>query len=375
MSMTNRERTMAILNYQPCDRLPVVHFGYWDALLEKWHQEGHLTAEEAAGYVDGNEADRAIAKKLGFDFNWQPTYCPNISLNPPFTPEVLETLPDGSRKLLDANGAIVLDKPDVVASIPVEYDHILKDRESWEAHFLPRLQYHADRQREALLDYAVQAGREDGAPLALHCGSLYGELRNWLGFEGISYLSVDDEDLYTEIIDTVGQLALDVTAQALASGVHFDYGHFWEDICFKNGPMISPRVYEEKVAPWYRKITDLLRAHGIHIISLDCDGVVDLLIPVWLRSGINTMFPIEVGTWHASIAPWREKYGRELRGVGGMNKHVLSGDYADVDKEIERLRPLIELGGYIPCPDHRLPIDTRWETVQYYCDQLRKVPL
>jgi hypothetical protein len=30
-------------------------------------------------------------------------------------------------------------------------------------------------------------------------------------------------------------------------------------------------------------------------------------------------------------------------------------DYAAIDKEIERLKPLVDLGGYIPCPDHRIP--------------------
>jgi uroporphyrinogen decarboxylase len=59
------------------------------------------------------------------------------------------------------------------------------------------------------------------------------------------------------------------------------------------------------------------------------------------------MFPIEVGVWDASIAPWREKYGSGLRGVGGMNKNVLSYDKKAVDEEIERLKPLIALGGYI----------------------------
>lgn len=104
---------------------------------------------------------------------------------------------------------------------------------------------------------------------------------------------------------------------------------------------------------------------------MDCDGVVDSLLPIWLESGVNTMFPVEVGTWKASIAPWRERYGSALKAVGGMEKSVLSGDYSDVDREIERLRPLIDLGGYIPCPDHRLPLDTKWETVQYYCDRMK----
>ena len=83
------------------------------------------------------------------------------------------------------------------------------------------------------------------------------------------------------------------------------------------------------------------------------------------------MFPIEVGTWNASIAPWREKYGRELRGVGGMNKTVFARDRAAVEAEVERLKLLIALGGYIPCPDHRISPDADFELVRYYCELMR----
>ena len=84
------------------------------------------------------------------------------------------------------------------------------------------------------------------------------------------------------------------------------------------------------------------------------------------------MFPIEVGTWNASIAPWREQYGRELRGVGGMDKTVFAHDSPAVDAEIERLKPLVDLGGYIPCPDHRIAPDAKWDNVQYYCERMRQ---
>lgn len=84
------------------------------------------------------------------------------------------------------------------------------------------------------------------------------------------------------------------------------------------------------------------------------------------------MFPIEVGTWNASIKPMREKYGEIIRGVGGMNKNIFALDYKEIDKEIERLKPLVELGGFIPCPDHRIPPDAKWENVQYYCEQMKE---
>jgi uroporphyrinogen decarboxylase len=43
-----------------------------------------------------------------------------------------------------------------------------------------------------------------------------------------------------------------------------------------------------------------------------------------------------------------------------------------VRAEVERLRPLVELGGYIPCPDHRIPPDAEWELVRYYTDLMRE---
>lgn len=369
--MTNRQRALAVLNYKSTDQLPVVHFGFWYETLMKWHEEGHLTLEEAKGWVDGNKADRSISEKLGFDFNWYSCFHSQTSLMPAFERKVLEQMPDGSRKVLNHCGAIELEI-DGAGSIPAEVGYTLKDRASWEEYYLPKLQYSEERiDFEALA--AVKPPHERDIPLGIHCGSLFGEIRNWLGFEGVTYLYYDDEVLYDEIINTVGDLCYRVTERVLQSGVQFDFGHFWEDICFKNGPLVAPGVFEEKVGPHYSKITDLLKRYGVETISLDCDGLIDSLIPTWFENGVNTMFPIEVGTWKAEIRPWRETYGKGLKGVGGMNKNVFAGDFAAIDEEIERLKPLIELGGYIPCPDHRIPPDAKWENVKYYCDRLRSL--
>jgi len=374
---------MAILHYQEYDRLPIVHFGFWTETLEKWAKEGHIAAEEAQNWADGNPTDAAITKKIGFDFNWYNCFHPHTRLVPPIEPKVLEELPDGSRKVLNEDGAVVIQK-EGATGIPSEVDHILKDRKAWEEFFLPRLQFFVERVTgqyvntgtewlpfdDGGLDY-LKRGEWDN-PYGLHCGSLYGVIRNWLGLVGSAYLLVDDEPLFDEIIDTVGDLCYQCTKTALESRARFDFAHFWEDISFKSGPLINPRVFRAKVGPHYKRITDLIHSCDIDIISLDSDGRIDELIPVWFDNGVNTMFPIEVGTWGANIKPWRERYGRELRGVGGTNKKVFAWDYAAVDAEVERLKPLVELGGYIPCPDHRIPPDARWENVQYYCEKMRK---
>lgn len=65
-------------------------------------------------------------------------------------------------------------------------------------------------------------------------------------------------------------------------------------------------------------------------------------------------------------------YGSEIRGVGGMNKNVFALDYKAVDEELERLKPLVELGGYIPCPDHLIPPEASFKNVAYYCERMRK---
>ncbi len=383
--MTNRERAYAILHYEDYDRLPVVHFGYWRETLAKWADEGHITKEQAENWGDGNAIDAEIAEKLGFDFNWYTCFSPNSGLVPPFETKVVEEFPDGTQYVQNANGVIIVQKPGA-GSIPSEIDHILKDRASWEKQFKHRLEFTIDRVNKSMVNVGggkfaafdeggrefLQKGERD-FNYGLFCGSMFGRVRDWLGLENSCYLYADGPDLFKEIIDTNADLCYQCVKAVLETGAKFDFAHFWEDICFKNGPLISPAVFEEYVASHYKRITDLVGQYGIDIVSLDCDGCIDALVPIWLKNGVNTMFPIEVGTWNASIEPWRKQFGRELRGVGGVRKHIFAeDDKSAVDAEVERLKPLVELGGYIPCIDHRIAPDGKWELVQYYCDKMRK---
>ena len=381
--MTHRTRTMAVLHYAPYDRLPIVHFGFWHETLEKWAAEGHITQEEATSWADGNVVDSNLSVKLGFDANWYNTFSPPMRLYPNFSPRVVKEFPDSSRHVLNGYGVTIKEVPGVT-SISPEIAHMLVDRASWEEHYKWRLQWSDNRLAEAVVrcndkmvpfndgGCAFLRADERDYPYGLHCGSLYGHIRDLLGVVGLSYLMVDDAPLFDEIIDTVGELVFQGVKCILASGAKFDFAHFWEDICFKNGPLIRPETFAAKVGPHYRRITDLLHRHGIDIITVDCDGWIDSLIPTWIENGVNTMFPIEVGTWDASIKPWREKYGQELRGVGGMNKVAFSRDRSAIDAEIERLKPLVEMGGYIPCPDHRIAPDAKWDNVRYYCEHMRE---
>lgn len=365
--MNNRERLNAIMHYKQPDRMPAVHFGYTSELLQVWVEQGHLSKE----ILHAPNAEELISQKLGFDFGWNQTSFYNYFLYPYFEPHLVEKLENGFETHMQSNGVTVLKRAGA-GSIPAEVDHLLKDRDSWNEHYLPRLQASEERFFQKGLDDAIRE-QEKGNPVGLHCGSLCGHIRDILGIVGLSYMTVDDEDLLAEIFETVGNLCYASVERCLATGFQFDYAHFWEDVCYKNGPLISPDMFRELTGPFYKKITDLLKKHGVDVVSVDCDGCIDMLIPIWMENGVNTMFPIEVGTWNASIEPWRRQYGKQLRGVGGMRKALFAKDRAAIDAELRRLAPMAKELGYIPCPDHRMPMDAKWENVQYYAEKVKDI--
>ena len=376
MKKTPAENTWAILHYREHDAIPVLEFGYWEELVQQeWREQGHLTAEEC-DLIDGKipgwwgKVCESISARLGFDQPFRDTGFAT-SLFPPFESRIIRTLPDGSRHRLNGEGVVLLEVPGVT-SIPMEIEHTLVDRASWEKEYLPRLQWDPRRLGDDLPARIAAFNSTPDRVRRLNVGSGIGTIRNILGIVGLSYMQADDPDLLHEIIQTFGEISYRGVKTLLDMGLRPQAAHYWEDISYNHGPLVSPAFFREEVVPVYRRVTSLLREYGCDIVQVDSDGKLDELVPLFLEGGVNTMFPIEIGTWKTDFARWRQLHGRELRGIGGMNKHVLSQDKAAVDAEIERLKPWIELDGYIPCPDHRLPLGTKWELVQYYVETFRK---
>lgn len=371
--MTNRERAMNILHFRPVDRFPAVHFGYWSSLLEEWAQQGKIPKELAEqGNRDGSEADRELDRLIGWDFNWSQVRGTDNGLRPRFEYRELEVLPDGSRRVQNEVGLIERIKPGVV-SIPSEDDYILKDREAFETLYRPKMQYASER---VDLEYYrhFNETRPSDIPVGLHLGSVLGDIRNMASVIGMSYLIYDeDEALFADIVDAYAEMQYQCVKAVLETGAKFDFGHYWEDICFKNGPLVSPELFQEVCAKHYKKRNDLCHEYGIDIISLDCDGVTEKLLPTWFENGVNTMFPIEVGVWGDQFEPARRKFGTGMLGVGGMDKTAFRKDKAAVDAEIERMKSLASLGGFIPCPDHRIMPGSKFELVQYYAEEIKKL--
>ena len=372
--MTNRERAMNILHYKPVDRMPAVHFGYWGELLTEWADQGKIPRELAEGNWDSSPKDRELDKLIGWDFNWNSCVGTANGLRPGFETKELEVLPDGSRRILTGTGIIEKVKPGVT-SIPSEDDYLLKDREAFETLYRPKMQFSPERVNTEFFK-TFNENRDMDIPIALHLGSVMGQIRDMTSVMGMSYLMYDeDEDLFADIVDTYAEMQYQCVKAVLETGAKFDFAHYWEDICFKNGPLLSPEIFDELCAKHYKKRNDLCHQYGIDIISLDCDGVTGQIQDTWIKTGVNTLFPIEVGVWGDQFEPARKKYGLEQRGVGGMDKTAFRKDKAAVDAEIERMKRLASLGGFIPCPDHRLMPGSKFELVQYYAEEIKKIKL
>ena len=372
--MTNRERGLNLLHFKPVDRMPAVHFGYWPELLSEWVAQGKIPAELAVGNHDGSDKERELDKIIGWDFNWYHVCGSNNHLLPGFESKIIEVLPDGSRRMQNGDGVIERIKPGIT-SIPSEDDYLLKDREAFELYYRPRMQYAPER---VDIEFYKRFNdiRPKDKPVGLFLGSVMGNIRNITTVIGMSYLIYDeDEELFADIVDTYADMQYKCAEAILQTGAKFDFAHFWEDICFKNGPLLSPEIFDELCAKHYKKRCDLCHKYGIDIISVDCDGVVEKLIPTWVENGVNTMFPLEAGVWGDQFEPARKKFGNAVLGIGGMDKTALRADKAAVDKEIDRVKRLSALGGFIPCPDHRLMPGTKFELVQYYAEEIKKIKI
>jgi uroporphyrinogen decarboxylase len=334
-------------------------FGFWEETLPTW---------EAQGYPRGANPDIFF----GMDPQWISAPI-NVGLLPGFHWEVLEDR-ETTRIVRDHEG-VIKEESKGSASIPRFLSHSLTDRTSWEKEFVPRLDPTNPRRYPA--NWAewvtVNGAPERDYPLGLPAGSLYGWIRDWMGVENVSTLVYDDRVLFAEMVETVTDCIIQTLSCALESGVSFEYASMWEDMCYRAGPLLSPKLFRQIVVPNYKRLTETLRKGGVDVVVLDCDGDISLLIPLWLEAGVNVMFPIEVGVWGADPVALRRQYGKELLMIGGVSKLVLAGSKEGITAEVERLAPLVEEGGYIPTPDHRVPPDVPYEHYRHYLREARRV--
>jgi uroporphyrinogen decarboxylase len=191
-----------------------------------------------------------------------------------------------------------------------------------------------------------------------------------MGFENAAAACAEQPDLIHDMMEHITNLVLRVVERAVRE-VPLDYASFWEDMCFRNGPMISPWMFKEFMVPRYKRITDLLKEHGVDVVYVDCDGDINQLVGLWIEGGVNCMFPLEI-RGGSDPYPMRAKYGRQVLLMGGVDKTKLIEGKAAIRQEVRRLEKLVADGGYIPHVDHRCPPDVTYKNYLYYLKTKRE---
>jgi uroporphyrinogen decarboxylase len=288
-------------------------------------------------------------------------------LFPPFEKTILEVKAD-RRISRDEEGNIV-ETFLSVTSMPRYIRFGLETRADWERYQKERLDPSLEG-RIGDVREAAQSAQAQGLPILFDAGSLYGWLRNWMGLEGLSIALLIERDWVEMMMDHLVELTLALIERALP-GIPVDAAKWWEDMCYNKGPLLSPRLFSELMVPRYKTITAALRKYSIDVNILDCDGRIDELVPGWLEAGIDCLFPLEA----AHTDPWRlrQEYGKRVLLFGGVNKLALIRGKLSIDRELARLQPLVEIGGYIPCLDHRVPPDVSLEHYLYYLEKKKEI--
>jgi len=352
-AMTDRERFNAQMHYKPVDRCFNMEFGYWDENYQKWKM-----------FTDNGVTNEAQANVF-FSFDRIEGVWGNLWLSPTFEPmEISRTAT--TKTVVNADGLwteVPLDGHD---TIPHCVKSSIVTNDDWQKVKRERMRID-DPSRIVDIDALKRRVPDDrDYPVGIHVGSMIGKIRDMLTFEGLCYALYDEPDMVEDMVETSCQLSEHFLDQALPHA-KFDYASGWEDICFKNGPIVPPSFFKDVVMPRYKRIHKKLIEHGIDLWYVDCDGDIRPILDSFLEGGVNCMFPYEVnGCMHPKDL--LDQYGKRLMIMGGVDKMKLREGPDSIKRYLESVAPLVGRGGYIPFCDHRCPPDVKEDDYIYYLD-------
>jgi len=367
--MTDRERFLATMRFEPVDRVPYHELGLWGQTVELYIQAGMPEEAATADFFRGDDW-------LGLD---RRDFVPlKTGPMPPFAHETIE---ETERHVVfrDGNGIVHKAlKEGTVRGTRASMDQYIRfpvrepgDFKAIKARYDSQSPGRSPENWDALV--AQWIGRD--YPLCLLTNGTFGfysMLRCWMGTENLSTAFFDYPNMVHEMVEFLTDFFIRLTGPALAE-VDIDYFNFFEDLAYKTGPLISPRLFREFLLPGYRKVIEHLRSHGVEFIWLDSDGNLEPLIPLLLDAGVTCLWPCEIAAGMDPVK-LRATYGKALAFAGGIDKRQLTRGKRDIENELlRRMPPLLETGGYIPTVDHTVPPDVPYENFIYYIELKRRI--
>lgn len=330
--MTHVERFRAAMEFQPVDRWPRVEWAaWWEKTISRWVGEGL----PLSGPYDTAENRRSlgpeITRQFGLDVYQQHWFHPW----------------DGQQSQPAAHGAgFVGDLDDYRRELPHFYP-----TDDWLNWTWERLaQYQAAQERDELLIWLTLPG-------------FFGWPRRLLGIERHFLAFYDQPELMHRMNHDVAEWTVRILRKThqVCRPVFATIG---EDMSYNHGPMLSRELFEEFLAPYYRRVVPVLKELGMYVF-VDSDGDVTEMIS-WLAAvGVEGILPLErqAGVDGRRL---RQLFPR-FRLIGHFDKLTMSRGEPAMRAEFARLAPLIRAGGFIPSVDHQTPPEVSLANYRIYC--------
>jgi len=382
--MNDRERFQSIMRFEPPDRTLYWEQGFWGGTVERWYLEGMRKVHGVQGdpaYGDtvrgpatpiapGDRICHDVRESAGLD---HPSLRVPVELflYPGFEERVVDE--DETTLVLRDELGITKRVPKDRSSIPQFLAWPVKDLEDFERIAAEHLNPESPgRFPDDWAERVETLNQYDGVvAIGGHPCGFFGTPRYLLGEMALLIGFLEQPQLIKRIIDHLADLWAGLYAKILAK-VKVDCVHIWEDMSFKNGPLISPALFREFMVPAYRKVTETAKSFGVETILVDTDGDCRLLIPLFMEGGVTGLYPFEVQAG-MDVQELRLEYPK-LQILGGVDKKKLALGRQAIDSELLRRIPgMISKGGFVPMGDHQIPPDVSWDNYRYYRRRLAEI--
>lgn len=379
-AMTPRERYISTVLFKNKDKPPFSPGGGRKSTIETWRRQG-LPADVSDYHKHVRDMLGIRTEKtkkpfgIGVDFRMIPQFDERVLEHYPAKPG--EKGP-GTLVVQDWKGNIceISDEYDV-SYLRNAIDFVtrkwlkcpVETREDWES---MKKRYSVDDTLRFPADFAERCKqlKDRDYVSGLGFSGPFWQLREWLGFENLCMLFVDDPDFVHEMIDFWEEFVAQLL-ERIFEGYVPDVITINEDMAYKIKPMIGPVMTREFLLKTWKRWGDMARTAGVPVYEIDSDGFVGDLIPVWIEAGFNMNSPQEVAAGNDIVA-YMDQYGSTMAYAGGVDKRAMAAGGDILKAEIERLTPVIKAGGFIPSCDHGIPADVSWPNFVEYCRLLAK---
>ncbi|RLE94857.1 MAG: hypothetical protein DRN04_02080 [Thermoprotei archaeon] len=365
--MDTRQRFINICHFKSVDRPPrwEATMGFMPQTIERWRKEGlspHVKTHRDVEEYFGMEPRVFLPVNSGFT---RPPF------DPPFKREVLWE--SGEVVVFREESGIICKaykKPHETATPGVMWvEHPVKTREGWE-----KIKWRLDPDNRKWPDWKNLREKYDNFPypLALTICGAFGFPRCLLGDKRLLLMYYRDPRFVHEILEHWLELYKKICSTVIRN-VRVDYILIWEDMAWKKGPLVSPRIFKEFISPYYEELISHVKKLGVDIIMVDSDGNLESVLGLFIEAGVNAMMPFEIA---AGMDPLkiRREYGDALAIMGGIDKRVLAELKKAIEREVlSKVPKLVEEGGYIPFVDHNVPPNVSLDNMKYYISLVRSI--